>query len=202
MYRLIDLVSEHGTFTAIKITNWQSTQVKFKATDFFVDATPRNYIQDPGEPFVAACGELAPGTYSVYLRYISYSDDDGTASFTAGDTILQVDTDLPFSFELTDAAYIAKVKPQQCVNGSRLRLKGINFGEAQAGAEVRIGKKADALDPALGKGKLLNRVKHWTDTMVVVKLKVKPGWQDKTRFVWMEKDGQKTNYKKVEILAP
>jgi hypothetical protein len=202
MYRLIDLVSEQGTFTAMKITSWQSTLAKFKVTDFFVDASPRNYIQDAGEPSVAACSDLAPGTYAVYVRYISYSDDDGTASFTAGDTILQVDTDLPFSFELTDEPQIFKVKPKQCINGSRLRLRGINFGDAQANAEVRIGKKADALDPALGKGKLLDRVKHWTDTKVVVKLKVKPGWQDKSRFVWIEKDGQKTNYKKVEILAP
>jgi hypothetical protein len=81
-------------------------------------------------------------------------------------------------------------------------LRGINFGDMQTDGEVRIGKRAEAENPALGKGELLDRVKHWSDTKVVVQLKVNKTWEGKHRFIWMEKAGQKSNYEKVEILTP
>jgi hypothetical protein len=202
LYRVIDMASDQGTFTALKIKRWESTEVKFKVTDFFVDLSTRNFIQDVGEPTIAACSDLDLGTYTIYIKYIYYSDDDNTGSFTAADTILEVNAGPPFLFELTDEPFISKVQPKQCPNRSRLRLKGVNFGDMQIDGEVRIGKRAEAQDPALGKGKLLDRVKHWSDTRVVTKLNVKGKWEGKNRFVWIEKDGIKSNYKKVEILAP
>ena len=116
--------------------------------------------------------------------------------------MLQSDVSTPFFFELTDEPFISKVQPKQCSNRSRLRLKGINFGDSQTDGEVRIGKRAEAQDPALGKGKLLDRVKHWSDTRVVTKLNVKGEWEGKNRLVWIEKDGMKSNYKRIEILTP
>jgi hypothetical protein len=202
IYRVIDMVSDQGTFTALKIKTWESIEVKFKVTDFFVDLSPRNFIQDVGEPTLAACGDLETGTFSLYVRYVSYRDDDNTGSFTAGDTIHAVDTDRPYYFDLTDDPYISQIKPKQCANRSRLRLLGINLGDGQTDSEVRIGKKSDAVDPALGKGNLLDRVKDWNNSKVIVKLKVSAKWEGKNKYVWVEKDGKKSNYKKVEILTP
>lgn len=202
VYRVIDLVFEQGTFTALKIKRWESSRVRLQVTDFFVDSSPRNFIQDVGEPTLAACVDLETGTCSIYVRYVSYSDDDNTGRFTAADTILEVDVGPSFWFELTDDPYISKIKPKQCANRSRLRLLGINLGDGQTDGEVRIGKKSDAVDPALGKGKLLDRIKDWNNSKVIVKLKVPAKWEGKNKYVWLEKDGKKSNYKKVEILTP
>ena len=202
VYRVIDMVSDQGTFTALKIRRWESSVVKFKVTDFFVDTSPRNFIQDVGEPTLAACGDLETGTCSVYVRYVSYRDDDNTGGFTAADTILEVNAYPPFWFELTDAPYISKAKPKACANRSRMTLRGINFGDGQTDGEVRIGKKSDAVDPALGKGKLLDRIKDWNNSKVIVKVTVPAKWEGKNKYVWVEKDGKKSNYKKVEILTP
>ena len=67
---------------------------------------------------------------------------------------------------------------------------------------MRIGRRAQAEDPRLGKGKLLDRVKHWSNTKIGVRLKVNNTWEGKHRFIWVEKAGKKSNYKKVEIPAP
>jgi hypothetical protein len=202
IYRVIDMVSDQGTFTALRIKTWESIEVKFKVTDFFVDLSPRNFIQDVGEPTLTACSDLALGTYAIYVKYVSYRDDDNTGSFTAGDTIHAVDTDRPYYFDLTDDPYISQIKPKQCANRSRLRLLGINLGDGQTDGEVRMGKKSDAVDPALGKGNLLDRIKDWNNSKVIVKLKVPAKWEGKNKYVWVEKDGKKSNYKKVEILTP
>jgi hypothetical protein len=200
-YRVVDLISSQGTFSALKIAKWESNKIKIKLTDIFRDLDTRNYVQDEGEPTLDACN-LDPGNFRIFIRTITYSDDDQTGTFSAGDTILQVSNDAPFfTFELTEDPYIAKTKPKQCANQSRLVLKGIHFGDTQGGGVVRIGKKSDAEDPALGKGKLLDRVKKWQNEKVVVRLKVKSQWEGKKRFVWIEKDGIKSNYKKLEILA-
>jgi len=61
---------------------------------------------------------------------------------------------------------------------------------------------ANAIDPELGKGKLLDRVKIWSDTKIIVKLKVGERWAGKAWFLWVEKDGYKSAYQKLRILAP
>jgi hypothetical protein len=202
VYRLIDLVSPQGsTFTALDIRRWQSDQVSFKVTDFFEDSSPGNFIQDESEPAIAACSDLELGNYSVYVRYVSYRDDDHSGNFTQGDTVLQVAADPPFTFEFTEEPFVSKLKPKSCVNGTRLRLVGANFGDAQTDGEVRIGRRSDATDPALGQGKVL-KVRKWSDGRIVVRLKVRAEWEGKNRFVWIEKDGVKSRYKKLQILAP
>ena len=202
VYRLIDLVSPQGsTFTALDVRRWQSDQVRFKVTNFFEDLSPGNFIQDETEPAIAACSNLELGNYSVYVRSVSYRDDDNSGNFTAGDTVLQVVADPPFTFELTEEPFISRLKPKSCPNASRLRLTGVNFGDDQTNGEVRIGKKSDAADPELGKGKSLN-IKNWSNTKIVVRLKVREGWEGKNRFVWIEKDGVKSSYKKIQILTP
>jgi len=202
IFRLIDMVSSQGTFTALQITRWEGDTVKFKVTDFFEDAEPRNYVQDGAEATVSACDSFGLEPWSVHVKSISYRDDDSSGNFTVGDSILQSAVSTPLLFELTNEPYISRIKPTQCADDSRLRLVGINFGDIQTNGEVRIGKKSEAVDPTLGLGKRLATVKHWADSKVVVRLKVKDGWRGKSKFIWLEKDGMKSNYKKVEITAP
>jgi hypothetical protein len=214
IYRAIDMVSDQGTFTALQIKRWESSVVKFKVTDFFVDLSPRNFIQDVGEPTMAACSDLELGAYSIYDKYISYSDDDNTGNFTAGDTILEVNAYLPFSFELTDGPFIAKVKPVGGIRaGEAFRIIGVNFGDLQTTGEVYIGSQKqynprsclgkDCYDGAPTGGKLQTIVKEWSDSKLKVKARFNQSkWVGKKQYVWVVNDGVVSNAKKVSIVAP
>jgi hypothetical protein len=202
VYRFVELVSSQGNYEVLSVKNWQSNAITLTLKDLYLDAEPRNYLQDASEATISGCSSLVPDRYEVYVRYVFYEDDDSSASFTPGDTVLESNVSTPFFLQLTNEPFISKVQPQPCPNRSKLRLKGINFGDIQTDGQVRIGKRAEAEDPAFGKGKLLDRVKHWSDTKVVTKLNVKGEWEGKNRFVWIEKDGMKSNYKRIEILTP
>jgi hypothetical protein len=194
------LSGAEGTFVAKKYRGWSESSIDVRVTDFFQDLPPQNYVQDSGEGDMTGCEGLVPGYYRTLLVTVHYGDDDGTDTLTDGDTILnECPRELEF-FELTDAPYIGKLNAREVMPGSRLRIRGFNFGDAPDGAQVRIGSKAEAVSTELGQGEFLDRVKFWSDSRIAVKLKVAKKYEGKRRFVWVEKDGKKSNYKRVNIL--
>jgi len=194
------LSGAEGPFVAKKYKEWSESSIDVRVTDFFQDLSPQNYVQDPGEADVTGCEGLVPGYYRTLFVTVHYGDDDGTDTLTDGDTILnECPREVEF-FELTDAPYIRKLNAREVVRGSRLRIRGFNFGDAPDGAQVRIGSKAEAASTELGQGKFLDRVKFWSDSRIAVKLKVAEKYEGKRRFVWVEKDTKKSNYKRVNVL--
>jgi hypothetical protein len=200
-FRIVQASSSQGDFMALVYPSWTPNEIKFRFKDFFQDQDG-DFLQDGNEPTIEGCEGMDLRTWSIYIKFISYSDDDASGTYTEGDTVSDVATRLEGAFELTDDCYIKKLKSRSVARRGRLKILGVHFGNAQMDGEVRIGKAADYYDPFLGKGRLLDRIKNWSDTKVVVRLKVPARWEGKKKFVWIEKDGMKSNYKKVEILAP
>lgn len=100
---------------------------------------------------------------------------------------------------------IDKIRPRSRERGKNIRIIGYNFGETQGDGEVRIGKRKHYNDPALGMGKHLHRVRLWSPTKIKVRLSkrvVRKKWEGTRKYVWIEKDCKKSNYKRVTILAP
>jgi hypothetical protein len=213
VHRIVDFVGSQGTFSAIRYQNWSSMSFEVRFQNFFEDGIDpvsgeRNFVQDdgsgscPNEPTLKKCTNLAVGPFSLYAIAIYFGDDDASGGLSCGDTIFQVATSDPQYFELTAKPYVNKLYPTKIERGNVLRILGLNFGPQQMDGEVRIGLKAHAQDPALGKGKLQGKIKSWSNTRIKVKVKVKQAWEGKTRYVWVEKAGTKSNYKPLDILAP
>jgi hypothetical protein len=113
----------------------------------------------------------------------------------AADTITQVTFSDPVYFELTADPVIYRLNPDSIDSGNRLKVLGLNFGPYQTTGEVRVGKKAQALSALPAQGKLLT-VTAWSNTQLKVKFKSPAGT---TRYVWVEKDGVKSNFKKIHV---
>ena len=212
LYRVVDLVTPSGVYTALKYRNWSDAQFEVRLLNLFEDVVDqstgyRNFLQDdgsggaPGEATIKDCGDLAPGVYSAYVRTVRFGDEDGSGGLSAGDTVLEVSSTDPFAFELTDEPFIKKLNAKAVPLGRKFRIVGLNFGTSQDGAAVRIGKRAHYFG-GIGEGTVLDRVRVWEDGKIVVKLTVRKKWVGLERFVWVEKDGSKSNFKKVLILGP
>jgi hypothetical protein len=213
VHRIVDFVSSQGTFTATTHRNWSNTSFEVWFQNFFEDGIDpvsgeRNFVQDDGsgsclrEPTLKKCTNLAVGPLSLYAIAIYYGDDDASGDLSCGDTIFQVVTSDPQYFELTAEPQVNKLYPTKIERGNVLKILGLNFGPQQMDGEVRVGLKTDAQDPTLGKGKLLDTIRSWSNTRIKVNVKLPPKWEGKTRYVWVEKAGTKSNYKALEILAP
>jgi hypothetical protein len=174
-----------------------------------------NFVRDdgtnlccPNEPNLGMCTDMALGDYSVYVKAIYFGDDDASSGLSCGDTIYQVETSDPVHFTLTNDPYIYKLNPKQIVDDNikpleLVKIYGGNFGTAQnAGDTVRMGTKAQANNASLGLGKELKNVKAWSNALVKVRLNAADSLRGKTRYVWVEKAGKKSNSKKLAILAP
>jgi hypothetical protein len=104
-----------------------------------------------------------------------------------------------------DFPSIDRLKPRRRLRGQRMRIMGANFGADVGDGQVRIGRRRHYEDPALNQGKRLDRVKLWSPTEIKVVLSkgvVPRKWEGTKKYVWIEKNGKKSNYKKVTILAP
>jgi hypothetical protein len=160
------------------------------------------------EQLIPRCDCFALGIFNVYVKAIYFGDDDGNGKLSCGDTIFQVETSDPVQFELTNAPIINKLNPKQIVDANTapyplLRIYGGHFGPSkQTGDSVRIGTKENAISATLGIGKELTDVVLWSDSLIKVRVKVPDRWRGKTRYVWVEKGGKKSNYKTLFILAP
>jgi hypothetical protein len=211
VFRTVVISASQGDYVAGVVNSWTNNTVKVKMhqAQWFTDADG-DFLRDTGEPETLACDGLNVGTYSVYFKYIFYSDDDSSASYTNGDTVFQIETSNPVYFELTNAPWLTGVNPADFAKGDRVKVIGLNFGTTQTDGQVFIGSKAQ-YNPAVcyGKdcyggvptgGKLQDGVKAWSSTAAKVKVKAPAGWVGKTRYVWVVKDGKVSNAKKVKIL--
>ena len=145
---------------------------------------------------------MEPGVYTLYVRSVSFGDEDGSGGLSPGDAILEVSSSNPLPFELNEDLYVKRLNAQSLQRDGKLKIVGFNFGTTQDDGEVRIGKSKQYYNSALGQGRLLEKVKAWSDTKIAVKLKVPARWEGQTRYVWIEKDGKKSNFKGLKILAP
>jgi hypothetical protein len=197
--RFVDFVASQGTYTATGYPNWSDTSVDVKFYNFFRDdSEPRNFVANGTDPIISKCDggdQTWLGSYSVYFVTVYYTDTDLSTNLTVGDTITQVTFSDPVLFELTADPVVYRLNPASIDSGNRLKILGLNFGPYQTDGVVRVGKKAQALNSALGQGKLLT-VTSWSNTLIKAKFKSPSGT---TRFVWIEKDGVKSNYKKIKV---
>jgi len=206
VYYVVDFVSDSGeTFTALKYRNWSTTSIDVRFLDFFEDSLDpvtgeRNFIQDDSEPTITKCNQLEPGNYALFVRAVTFGDEDGSGGISTGDTILDVSSSDCLEFELVDGPYILRLDPNTIERGRRLKIIGIGFGPLHVDGDVRIGGKAQAGDPALGKGKLLDVIRVWNETKIVVKLKIPQKYENTDKYIWVERGGKKSNYKKLKVL--
>jgi len=194
------IASSMGTYVADTVNFWGINTVKVKTNKakWFEDSNG-NFLKD-GEAEVLACDGLAVGTYSVYFKYVFYGDDDSSGTYTAGDTLFQVETSNSLMFELTNVPSISGVNPKAFIKGDRIKIIGVNFGPTQTDGEVYIGKKGQYNDGSPTGGKLQTRIKMWSNTKIKVKVAAPAAWSGKNRYVWVVKDGVVSNAKKIQIL--
>jgi len=209
VYRTVVIVASQGTYVAgaDAIKSWGNNTVKAKLyvkasptlTGWFVD-DDGDFLYGSGETEVVSCEGFTLGTYSVYFKYIFYGDDDSSGTYTVGDTVFQVETSNPLTFELTNDPEITGVNPKAFIKGDRIKILGVNFGPTQTTGEVYIGKKSQYNDGAPTGGKLQTRIKMWSSTKIKVKVQAPAAWSGKNRYVWVVKDGKVSNAKKISIL--
>jgi len=200
IYRLVEVVASQGAYIAAE-TSWSNTEVKFRFQDFFEDVNG-DYLQNSNEPTVRRCDGVNLGTWSVYLKYIFYTDNDASGHYTLGDTIHQVEMSNPVTFELANKPVINQLNPKQIERGNLLKVLGIAFGPTQTDGNVRIGTLGAAQSNVLGQGVPLGTIASWSNTMIKVKVQGAPVWDGKTGYVWVEKARVKSNYKTLGILKP
>jgi hypothetical protein len=202
VYHTVEVVSSQGTYVAWSVSQWSNAQVRVNFRTFFEDLNG-NYLPDVGEPMIPSCSGMGLGTYSVYLKYIFYGDDGSVAGvYDDADTIFQVETSNPVTFELTNEPYIRALNPVKASKASRTRVRvlGGNFGPTQTTGEVRVGSRNQYNTDPLNKGKLQTRIKLWSSTKIAFRLRVNINWVGKPRYVWVVKDGQVSNKTRLEIL--
>jgi PKD repeat protein len=164
---------------------------------------------DPPELYTGdnLCNGMNPGVYSVYFRWVFFEDTDKSydgvndnTAFTFGDTLQAVTTSNVQYLELTNEPFISKLNADQVMlyvdtpapntwNKPRLVITGLNFGPQQTTGEVWIGTKAQYNKGVPIGGKKQTRIRQWSDTKIIIKVKGPPAWRGKTKVVWVVKDG-------------
>jgi hypothetical protein len=203
IYGVVQFSASQGDYIVLNELLWNNSEIKFKFKSFFEDLNG-NFVQDlPDEPTILNCSDMALGTYSVYIKYIFYIDS-GPAGYDAGDTMTQVETSNPVTFELENTPYINQINPKQVSKYRRLRVIGQNFGPQQTTGTVHVGTgnhyNLMVGAPAVAKGKIQSKVKLWSNTKVVVNFRVRNTWKGTNKWVWVVKDGMISNKRKVTIL--
>jgi hypothetical protein len=197
IYGVVQFSASQGNYLAKNYLTWNNSEIKFKFKTFFEDLDG-DFIQDANEPDILMCSDLALGTYSVYIKYIFYLDDDTSGTYSQGDTMTQVETSNSVTFELLNTPYINQLNPKTVAKFRRLRIVGINFGPTQTTGDVRVGTGNHYGDP-LNKGRIQDRVKLWSNTKIVVNFRVRNAWKGTNKWVWVNKDGMTSNKRRVVI---
>jgi hypothetical protein len=222
IHRCVDFASSEGTYTAKQVQWTSDTQIRARFYNMFKDgidptSDKRNFVQDdgsgacPNEPLVKKCQDVGIGMFEVYFYTVYYTDTDLSGDLTCGDAITQVTISDPEPFELVALPTLFRLNPDKIDRGNRLKILGWKFGPYQNLGRVRIGSKAEARQNGLNRpgkgdlplvlnlGKELSTVRSWSSTLIKVKVGVKASWTDKDKYVWIEKDGMKSNYLKLHI---
>jgi hypothetical protein len=217
-----------GPLVAQNYQNWSNTSIQFgmygtTGTSFFVDdymdgvwfddgEPRRNHIKDASECELMKCNGLTLGPYNVYAVATYFADLDTSGTLNAGDIITQVVTSDPAGssppeiYELTNVPYINALNPKGSIQPgatARLRLYGWGFGPTQGDGEVRIGRLAHYNAFPTLKGKSM-AVKGWSNTRIKIKVgagKFPDAWKDTWKYVWVIKDGEISNAKRIKLLA-
>jgi hypothetical protein len=222
IHRCVDFASSEGTYTAKQVQWTSDTQIRARFYNMFKDGIDpttdkRNFVQDdgsgacPNEPLVKKCQDVGIGMFEVYFYTVYYTDTDLSGDLTCGDAITQVTISDPEPFELVALPTLFRLNPDKIDRGNRLKILGWKFGPYQNLGRVRIGSKAEARQNGLNRpgkgdlplvlnlGKELSNVRSWSSTIIKVKVGVKASWSGKDKYVWVEKDGMKSNYLKLHI---
>jgi len=203
---LLTFTNALGTWIATKFMTCGSECAKVRLQDFYQDRNG-NYVQDIDEPFSSPT-EFPTGDYEVRNKVIYFGDEDGSGNFSPGDIIFEVINSYPVQFEMTNEPCINRLSPKQIVDLDAapyplLKIYGGNFGMTkESGDSVRIGTKATANSSTLGLGKEITKIPLWSDTLIKVRVNAPNTWRGKTRCVWVEKGGKKSNYKPLSVLSP
>ncbi len=206
--RVVEFVSSAGTYTALDYPAWSNTEAQVKFKDFYEDDQPRDNVQ-VDEPTIEMCDGMSLGPYNVYLRYIFFYDTNSNVQLDEGEDIEQIENSGPKVFELTNAPIVYSLYPTQILSGELLRIFGTNFGVVQGDGEVRVGGTTVASDPDLGLGYDLQTVGggfrevNWEATRIRLFMPTNTIYYDnKIVCIWVEKDGAKSNFKKIRLAAP
>jgi len=225
VYRTVEFVSsQYGSapLVAQNYRNWSNTSVEVgmygdNSNSFFEDdyldasmfedaVARRNHIKDTSEEQLRKCVNLFLGNYEIWAVATYFEDTNDDDAFGPGDIITQVVTSDPEVFDLTDIPYINALNPKGSIEpgaDARLKLYGANFGPVQGSGEVRIGRLAHYNAFPTLKGKVMT-VKGWSSTRIKIKVgaaKFPAAWKDTFKYVWVIKNGQISNAKRIKLLA-
>jgi len=196
-YTVVQFVAAQGTYIATVYGAWSNTSFKVKFGDVFED-TDGNYFKDGTEPLIRKCESLGLGTYSVYVTTVYYEDTNDNDQFDAGDTIFDVADSDPDYFELVTKPVLYLVNPpalersHYCgptLKNGVIKIHGWGFGPSQGLGKVFVGTGPMYTSDT---GVELTRT-AWTATLIKAALDIPAVAPDKKLFVWVEKDGQKTD---------
>ena len=196
--RMVQIVGPSGTYTATAYGAWSTTDFKFRMGDVFEDLD-HDYLRDLAEPLLRLCEGFSIGEYLIYLKDIYYEDTDGSSGYSHGDIIKKVETSGPLRFTLESGPALYAVNPRniershycsgdKLVNGVA-KMYGSGFGSTQETGTVYIGTGPMYTSNA---GLALERV-IWGNNLIKVGVDVPPGAKGMTLYLWVEKDGQKTD---------
>lgn len=196
--RMVQIVGPSGTYTATAYGAWSATDFKFRMGDVFEDLD-YDYLRDLAEPLLRLCEGFSIGEYLIYLKDIYYEDTDGSNGYSHGDMINKVETSGPLSFTLESGPALYAVYPRNaershyCSGGKLVngvaKMYGSGFGSTQGTSTVYIGTGPMY---TANSGLALERV-IWSENLIKVGVDVPPGAKGMTLYLWVEKDGQKTD---------
>jgi hypothetical protein len=171
-----------------------------------------DFFKDDDEPICPSMDcVIPPGPYSVQVCVIIYADSNGHGGFSGDkDTIYQVvksESDMIYNINIDPL--IVRLDPRQIQPGQLLKIFGINFGSSQGDTEVRVGGTTVASDPNLGLGYNLQtagggfRQVDWRDTRIRLYMPTNTVYYDnRIVCIWVEKNGTKSNYNKIQLVQP
>lgn len=199
MYRSVEIVDpSSGMYVASAYGAWTAIDFKFRFGDVFEDVD-NDYLRDPGESLICLCEGFPVGAYDIFIKDIHYQDTDGSNDYSEGDRILDINTKGPMDFTLEGGLALYVVSPRNiershyCPDGTLIngvaKITGWGFGATQGTGTVFIGTGPMY---ASDSGFALNRV-VWSDNLIKVGVDVPPGAKGKNLYLWVEKDGQKTD---------
>ena len=199
-YKVVQVVGASGTYTAAAYCCWSDSQFRFLFGDMFSDED-QDFIRDATEPYYRQCEDFSIGQYAVYVKNIHYQDVDNSNTYSQGDLIEEVTAGGPVDFVLDSGLAVYVIDPGQvershyCPSGelvtSVVRIYGWGFGDTQGDSKVYIGTGGMwSSDTGLELGRTI-----WSDLMIKAAVDVPLGAKGMTLYIWVEKDGVKTDDK-------